>query len=113
MKKIINNSLSRIPSWLSSKISVFIYIFLFGYLVIFALIAVLVPWLNPYAPSDGAQLVLGNYTNVLSALGASIAAGSGIAIHDKVKAMHERHRKLHDSIDELHRKIDRLSAEKQ
>ncbi len=97
---------------LSSKVSIFIYLFLFCYLVIVALIAYAVPALSSMAPTQDAQLILGNYTNVLSALGASIAAGTGVAIHGKIKDLHEGHRKLQDRIEELHDKLDRMSAEK-
>ena len=58
------------------------------------------------------QLVLGNYTNVLSALGASIAAGSGVFIHSKVKTLHQKHEKLQNSIDELHEKINKVLEKK-
>lgn len=51
---------------------------------------------------------MGNYTNVLSALGASIAAGAGVAAHQSMKSMHQKHDKLQQTIDALHAKIDRL-----
>ncbi|GHU98700.1 hypothetical protein FACS1894159_01580 [Bacteroidia bacterium] len=88
--------------------SIFIYLLLFGYLVIFAIVAVAVPAWNRMAPSDNAQLILGNYTNVLSALGASIAAGSGVAMHNKLKSLYERDKKLQDNVDQLHQKLDKL-----
>lgn len=89
--------------------SIFIYLFLFFYLVIFALVCYLIPGAKDLAPSGEVQVILGNYTNILSALGASIAAGSGVAVHSKVKKLHESHRQLQDSVDELHKKIDRLA----
>lgn len=104
MKRI----LGHIPALLSSSVSIFIYIFLFFYLVVFAALAWLIPALHDLAPSSDAQLVLGNYTNVLSALGASIAAGSGAAIHSRIKKMHDNHRQLQGKIDDLHRKMDVL-----
>lgn len=110
--KGVDNFLKKIPVWLSSKVSIFIYLFLFFYLVIFAIAALLLPSLQDLAPSQNVQLILGNYTNVLSALGASIAAGSGVAIHGKMKSLHESHQKLQDTIDELHKKVDKLSADK-
>jgi methylthioribose-1-phosphate isomerase len=64
-----------------------------------------IPALNPFEPGDDAQLVLGNYTNVLSALGASIAAGSGVAIHNKVKNLNKSTGEFHDYFDEKHRKM--------
>ena len=111
--KRINEFLGKIPELISSKVSIFIYLFLFFYLVVFAIICLVVPALKILEPTSGIQLILGNYTNVLSALGASIAAGSGVAIHGKVKAIHENHKALQDTIDELHRKVDILIKEKE
>lgn len=107
--KYINHFLKNIPIWLSSKTSIFIYLFLFGYLVIFALICYIFPTLHNYAPSQDTQLILGNYTNVLSALGASIAAGSGVAIHRRIKTIHENHEKLQKTIEDLNHKMNKLS----
>ncbi len=102
--------LEKIPVILSSKLSIFIYLFLFFYLVIFALACLLIPAFNGSAPSNDMQLVMGNYTNVLSALGASIAAGVGTNIHASVKKLHKRHDALKDSVDELQQKHDRLKT---
>ena len=107
MKKI----LERLPGILSSRISLFIYLFLFFYLVVYALLCALIPPLSSYAPSNNVQLIMGNYTNVLSALGASIAAGTGVATHTNIKRLHESHRKLQQSIDSLHEKIDKMAKE--
>ncbi len=107
----MNKFLGKIPKWLSSRVSIFIYIFLFAYLVIFAVICFVIPGMSDMGPSSDVQLILGNYTNVLSALGASIAAGSGVAIHSRVKKMHENHENLRRSVDELHSKLDKLVGE--
>lgn len=107
MKKL-NQMLSKIPAILSSRISIFIYLFLFFYLVIFALLCAFVPSLQGYAPSGNMQLIMGNYTNVLSALGASLAAGSSVAIHSGIKSLHQKHDATQARIEELHDKIDRL-----
>ena len=104
--------LSKIPALLSSKVSIFIYLFLFFYLVVFAISCLLIPSLEAFTPSANAQLILGNYTNVLSALGASIAAGNGVAIHSRIKALHQSHKALQDTMNDLHEKIDRLTAER-
>ncbi len=104
------NILQKIPTWLSSKISIFIFLVLFFYLVIFAILCTLVPSINDYAPTSDTQLLLGNYSNVLSALGAALAAGSGVAIHSSVKKLHENHRQMQAHIDALHKKIDRLGG---
>ncbi len=104
------NILQKIPAWLSSRISIFIFMALFFYLVIFALLCNFVPSMDSYSPTSDSQLILGNYSNVLSGLGAALAAGSGVAIHSSVKRLHESHRKLQGHIDELHKKIDLLGG---
>lgn len=102
--------LNKIPTLISSKVSIFIYLFLFFYLIVFAIICLMIPVLNDWAPSGDAQMILGNYTNILSALGASIAAGSGVSIHSKIKSLHQNHLKLQDSMDALHKKMDKLNS---
>lgn len=105
----IDNFFTKIPQWMSSKVSIFIYLMLFCYLIVLALAALVVPSLHDLAPSQDTQLVLGNYTNVLSALGASIAAGTGAALHRHSKIMRQNNEELRDKVDDLHRKIDDLS----
>jgi hypothetical protein len=102
--------LQRIPSWLSSRVSIFIFIFLFIYLFIFGLIGLVVDKLEP---SARVQLVFGNYTNVLSALGAALAAGAGSVHTKRLKDLHDKHDKLQTSVDELHQKLDELSKQRQ
>ena len=104
MKKIFE----KIPSILSSGPSIFIFLFLFFYLVIYAFICILIPKLNPYAPSNDLQLVMGNYTNIVSALGASLAAGTGASANSSLRKLHKKHDKLHDRMEELSAKIERL-----
>lgn len=111
MKKIMT-FFTKLPAILSSPLSIFIYLFLFFYLVIFALFALFIPALQPLAPSETTQLIMGNYTNVLSALGASLAAGTGIAVHTSVRNLHKRHDHLENTIKELHEKIDQLNQTK-
>ena len=106
MKKFIRNFLAKIPIILSSGPSIFIYLLLFFYLVIYALACILIPQLASYAPSNDVQLIMGNYTNVLSALGASLAAGTGTLAHSSIHKLHKKHDMLHTSIEELHKKID-------
>ena len=108
MKKHVSSLLAKIPSVLASGPSIFIYLFLFFYLVIYAFVCLLVPRLAPYAPSNDVQLIMGNYTNVLSALGASLAAGTGATAHRSIRKLHEKHDMLHSTIEELHKKLDRL-----
>ena len=108
MKEKLSDFLAKIPAILSSGPSIFIYLFLFFYLVIYALLCLLIPQLSPFAPSNDVQLIMGNYTNVLSALGASLAAGTGAATHSSIRKLHKSHELLHTTIKELHEKIDRL-----
>ena len=107
--KPFNKFLQAIPRILASKVSIFIFLFLFVYLVIFGLIGLWVKWL---APSASAQLVLGNYTNVTSALGAAIAAGASTQHLIQVKKLKSNHDELVESVKDLHRKIDTLNSKK-
>jgi uncharacterized RDD family membrane protein YckC len=102
--------LSKLPALLASNVSIFIYLFLFAYLVIFALVCMLIPGMSPFAPSASVQLIMGNYTNVLSALGASIAAGAGTAAHSSIKRLHKRHDALEADMATLHQKLDRIEV---
>lgn len=105
---VIKKGLGKIPQILASPVSIFIYLFLFFYLVIFAVLGLIIPELSTLTPSDNIQLILGNYTNVLSALGASLAAGSGVVTHASLKRMHQKHDSLEESVKQLHEKIDQL-----
>ncbi|MDR0955807.1 MAG: hypothetical protein LBM73_01625 [Candidatus Nomurabacteria bacterium] len=100
-----------ISGLLSSKISIVIYIAMFIYLVIVPLLA-LIPPLGRIMPSTSVMLIGDNYTSVLAALGASIAAGTGVAAHHKIKQLNDKHDKLQKSLDDLHSKIDKLSSGK-
>jgi hypothetical protein len=80
---------------------------MFIYLVIIPLIAFL-PGLEWLMPSTPAMLIGDNYTSVLAALGASIAAGAGLSAHKKIKEHEKRQNDIKKSLDELHAKIDRL-----
>jgi len=97
--------LQAIPGILASNISIFIFIFLFIYLVIFGLIGLFVSQL---APTAEAQLVLGNYTNVTSALGAAIAAGASTQHLSQVRKLHHKHEELKSLIEGLHTKVDKM-----
>lgn len=105
MRKI-NDFLQKIPALLSSQISIFIFIFLFVYLFIFGLLGLVIKALEP---SSNTQLVFGNYTNVLSALGAALAAGSSSRHTKTLKELHKRHDNLQASLNELHAKVDELN----
>ena len=97
--------LSKIPALLSSPVSIFIFIFLFIYLFIFGLIGLFVHSLEP---SSNAQLVFGNYTNVLSALGAALAAGAGAKHTKTFKELHNRHDKLEEILVEMNSRLAKL-----
>jgi hypothetical protein len=101
----LSKLLGKIPEMLSSPVSVFIFIFLFIYLFIFGLLGLVI---TPLEPSAKSQLIFGNYTNVLSALGAALAAG-GASKHTKaLKQLHIKHDNLQRSVEDLHTKIDKL-----
>jgi hypothetical protein len=102
----IDRWFSKIPALLSSQVSVFIFFFLFIYLFILGFIGLFWPAVKP---SSDAQLVFGNYTNVLSALGAALAAGASTKHNQNLKKLHARHEQLQASIEDLHRKVDKLS----
>jgi len=97
--------LQAIPGILSSNVSIFIFIFLFIYLVVFGLVGLFVKGL---APSADMQLVLGNYTNVTSALGAAIAAGASTHSVNQMRRLHNRHEELRQLVESLHTKIDQI-----
>ena len=104
--KRIRLLLDKIPELLSSTPSIFIFIFLLVYLFGFGLIGLLIPAL---APSASAQLIFGNYTNVISALGAALAAGAGAKHVKNIKELHDKHDRLQASLDDLHSKVDELN----
>lgn len=98
--------LGFIPRALSSTPSILIFIFLLFYLVIFGIIGLFDKQL---APSTSSQLILGNYTNVVSALGAAIAAGASTRHVRQIKDLHDKHDALKQSLDELHKKVDQIN----
>lgn len=89
--------LEEIPRALSSHVHVFFLMALGVYLVVLPLVGVTV--------SAKSELIGGNYTNVASALGASIAAGGTLHLmrqsrrrqhleEERMRVMHEIHRML-------------------
>ncbi|MFZ2560256.1 MAG: hypothetical protein WAW91_01335 [Candidatus Nanoperiomorbaceae bacterium] len=108
IKKIID----KIPALLSSNVSIFIFLFLFVYLVLFGVVGLFSVWFaKNMAPNANVQLVLGNYTNVTSALGAAIAAGASTSAHASLKKLHDKHDTLKQSLDSLHAKVDELTSD--
>jgi hypothetical protein len=104
-----NSLLQKIPAALSSPVSVFIFIFLFVYLFIFGLIGLVV---QSFGPSSSLQLIFGNYTNVLSALGAALAAGGTAKHAESLRDLHKKHDNLQASVRELHDKVDKLDTKR-
>jgi hypothetical protein len=104
------NKFNRIVSEiLSGRVSVIIYIAMFVYLVPVASIG-LVPALSWIEPSANIMLIGDNYTSVLAALGASIAAGTGAVTHKRMNDYRKKHDDLQASIKSLHEKIDRMNG---
>jgi hypothetical protein len=88
--------LNLVPRLLASKSHVLLLV---GMLLWLIPIGLAFPQLAP----DRVQLLLGNYTNVMSAIGASIAAGGTLTLHRKQQ-------KHGQALDDLHAKIDALAA---
>ncbi|MEO8887824.1 MAG: hypothetical protein ABI429_00795 [Jatrophihabitantaceae bacterium] len=78
--------LGRLPNLLSSKPVIVFGILLFFYLFVFAGLATLLG--HPAAVSTNIQLILGNYTNVSSSVGAGIAAGASLTLVKKQRHAH-------------------------
>ncbi|MDN6968469.1 hypothetical protein FCS83_07880 [Oenococcus sp. UCMA 17063] len=109
-KSELNIFLTSIPKVLSSKISIIIFLILFVYLVIFGILGLL-PVFKVLEPTNTAQLILGNYTNVLSALGAAIAAGVGTSVHKHIRAHRQQTADLQATVDRLEKEITELSKQ--
>lgn len=92
--------LERLPLLLSSKILIAFGLFLFFYLVLFAGIAALLG--HPDAVSVQTQLILGNYTNVSSSVGASIAAGASVHAARSRQKTSKALAEVHRLTSELH-----------
>lgn len=88
-------ALAAVPRLLASAPAIVFLVALFFYLVVLGLVGLFIPALEPSATM---QLVLGNYTNVTSALGASIAAGASIV---GLREIRVHHRKQHLFRDQM------------
>lgn len=104
--RIIDSFIKRIPKLLASRLSVYIYLLLFFYLVILGIVGL---FFEGVEPPTSLQLIFGNYTNVLSAMGASLAAGFGYHHVKSLRNLHAKHDDLGRAVEQLHRKIDSLS----
>ena len=101
----IKKWLATIPAILSSTLSVFIFLFLLIYLVGFGILGL---FLHKLEPSTNTQLILGNYTNVTSALGAALAAGAGAKHTKSMRELHKKHDKLQNTLDSVNERLDRI-----
>jgi hypothetical protein len=82
----LDQILGRLPGLLSSKPVIIFGIVLFCYLFVFAGIASLLG--HSDAVTANTQLILGNYTNVSSSVGAGIAAGAGLTLLKRQRRAH-------------------------
>ena len=78
----VDDFLSAFSKGLASKTAIFVLIFIGIYIIGFGVLGLVFKSLEP---SVNTQLLLGNYTNVTSALGATIAAGASVATYHHVK----------------------------
>jgi hypothetical protein len=94
-KSKMDKVLGRLPSLLSSKPVIIFGIILFFYLFVFAGIASLLG--HSDAVTANTQLILGNYTNVSSSVGAGIAAGAGLTLLKRQNKAHRLALAAHDA----------------
>jgi hypothetical protein len=89
----LEKCLSNVPRALASRGHILFLIALGAWLIVVPL----VPGTEAIRPSEFAELIGGNWTNVSSALGACIAAGASLQAHSEAK----RHRHLAERIHAL------------
>ena len=97
-------AMDAIPRLLSSKA----HIVFLGLLGLWLIVVPLLPGTKSFRPSATAELIGGNWTNVSSAIGACIAAGAGLAIHHKVRALHHEMRQDRIKAEQSHLLIEQL-----
>jgi hypothetical protein len=112
----LDRFLGKLPNVLSSKPVIIFGIILFCYLFVFAGIASLLG--HAGAVSANTQLILGNYTNVSSSVGAGIAAGAGLTLLKRQNRAHRLTVAAHDAAleakalaEETHRILHRAFPE--
>jgi hypothetical protein len=115
-KSGLDRFLGKLPNVLSSKPVIIFGIILFCYLFVFAGIASLLG--HAGAVSANTQLILGNYTNVSSSVGAGIAAGAGLTLLKRQNRAHRLTVAAHDAAleakalaEETHRILHRAFPE--
>jgi hypothetical protein len=89
----LETCLNAVPRALASRGHILFLIILGVWLIV----TPLVPGTEAIRPSNAAELIGGNWTNVSSALGACIAAGASLKAHSEAK----RHRHLAERIHAL------------
>jgi hypothetical protein len=94
-KSRMDKVLGKLPNLLSSKPVIIFGIILFCYLFLYAGIASLLG--HSGAVSANTQLILGNYTNVSSSVGAGIAAGAGLTLLKRQARAHRLATAAHDA----------------
>ena len=115
-KSGMDRFLGKLPNVLSSKPVIIFGIILFCYLFLYAGIASLLG--HAGAVSANTQLILGNYTNVSSSVGAGIAAGAGLTLLKRQNRTHKLTVAAHDAAleakalaEETHRILHRAFPE--
>jgi hypothetical protein len=115
-KSGMDRFLGKLPNVLSSKPVIIFGIILFCYLFLYAGIASLLG--HAGAVSANTQLILGNYTNVSSSVGAGIAAGAGLTLLKRQNRTHRLTVAAHDAAleaktlaEETHRIVRRAFPE--
>ncbi len=94
-KSRMDKILGRLPNILSSKPVIVFGILLFLYLFVFAGLASLLG--HSGLVSANTQLILGNYTNVSSSVGAGIAAGASLTLVKRQRRAHKVVVAAHDA----------------
>jgi hypothetical protein len=95
---LLTRILDRVPNALAHRIHILFLVALGIWLIVIPLI----PGTEVIRPSEFAELIGGNWTNVSSALGACIAAGASLKAHSVVKEHKELAQRTHTLISELH-----------
>ncbi len=91
----VERVLDAVPRLLASKVHIGWLLVLFVWLIP---IGIFFPTLAP----DHIQLILGNYTNVTSDMGACIAAGAGLAVRHQMRQHKQLIERVHQLTQELH-----------
>jgi hypothetical protein len=95
---MLSRVLDRVPRALASNTHIVFLIVLGLWLIIVPLI----PGTEKIRPSEFAELIGGNWTNVSSALGACIAAGASLKAHSVAKQHRNIAERTHEMISEIH-----------